>query len=94
MNKNGYVSFDVIDWIFNVIFTLFLVAIIAIPFVFFISQKNKSEIEARMYNEKYGTHYTTHDFFWSGQTIKDYLNGGKQGTYNLNINGLSQPPKD
>ncbi len=36
-----------------------------------------SEQDAILYNEKYGTHYTTKQFFWAGETIKSFLNEGK-----------------
>lgn len=50
-------------------------------------QEQRAEIEAALYNQKYGTNYTTHDFFWSGDTIKTFLNGGTQTTQNINIKG-------
>lgn len=45
----------------------------------------RPRIEAEIYNEKYGTNYTKWDFFWAGDTIKDYLEDGKKSTLNLNI---------
>jgi len=83
-NKGFYDSFFITDIFMSLIFFMVLVVF---PMGAFISHKNSAEIESRMYNEKYGTHYTAHDFFWSGGTIKEYLNGGKQNTQNLNING-------
>jgi hypothetical protein len=41
--------------------------------------------DCKLYNDKFGTHYTTGQFFWSGETIKSFLNQGEQKTYNLNI---------
>jgi hypothetical protein len=43
--------------------------------------------ETKLYNENFGKHYTVWDFIWAGDTIKEFLNGGKQTTNNLNING-------
>jgi hypothetical protein len=43
--------------------------------------------EALLYNQKYKTQYTTSQFFWAGETIKSFLNEGKQTTQNINFNG-------
>jgi hypothetical protein len=43
--------------------------------------------EARLYNQRFNKNYTTWDFFWAGETIKSFLNEGKQETQNINIKG-------
>lgn len=41
--------------------------------------------EANLYNKKLGTKYTTLDFLMAGDSIRDYLESGKQKTLNLKI---------
>ena len=43
--------------------------------------------EARLYNEKYATNYTSWDFFWAGESIRSFLNEGRQTTQNIKIEG-------
>ncbi|RTL04623.1 hypothetical protein EKK58_09950 [Candidatus Dependentiae bacterium] len=58
-------------------------------FIFgFMSEMKSAEIQAKYFNEKYGTHYTTHDFYWAGSTIRNYLTEGQQNTQNINIKGV------
>ena len=45
-----------------------------------------AKVESGVYNEQFGTHYTTKQFFWAGDTIKSYLQEGKQRV--INIKGL------
>lgn len=45
---------------------------------------NQAESEAKLYNNTYGTAYTRKDFFFAGNTIKDYLNKGQNTTLNVN----------
>ena len=77
------------DIVFPILIVIFLVSLIMglvigeiTPFAWF-TAKN----EAFLYNKKYNTQYTTSQFFWAGETIKSFLNEGKQTTQNLNING-------
>ena len=44
-----------------------------------------AKITASLYNKKFNTNYTSWEFFCSGSTIKDYLNEGKQSTYNVKL---------
>lgn len=41
--------------------------------------------ESRLYNNHFGTNYTTADFFWTGATIKDYIQQGEQKTHNIKL---------
>ena len=68
--------------VFCVLFIIFLAAIILVPLEYF-SAKN----EASLYNQKFGTHYTVSQFFWAGDTIKEFLNQGKQTVQNIKIEG-------
>ncbi len=74
------------EWYENQLIWITVVIIIIIGFIT-LQRTKQSAIEARLYNDKYGTLYTTDDFFWSGETIKSMLTGGIQSTQNLNING-------
>lgn len=65
-----------------VIIGMFVLA--ASPFVWMCW--NQAEVEARLYNTKYGTSYVQRDFFFAGDTIKEYLNKGPQSTLNANVN--------
>lgn len=68
----------------NVVIPLIIVAMVII--VFFACWFSSSR-EASLYNGKFGTQYTTSDFFWAGDTVKEFINQGKQSTQNINING-------
>jgi hypothetical protein len=76
MNKRG----TVIDWMI-VILTIIFLFMLVIPSFF------GAKVEARLYNQKFNKNYTTWDFIFAGQTIKEFLNGGKQQTNNINLNG-------
>jgi len=65
---------------FSLVIVIFL---LAAPIAWF-SAKN----EAILYNQKFNTKYTTSQFFWAGETIKSFLNEGKQTTQNINFNGM------
>ena len=67
--------------IFFLPFTL-LYAIAVIPPQFFLAKT-----ESQLYNQKFGTHYTVSQFFWAGDTIKEFLNQGKQTVQNIKIEG-------
>ena len=41
--------------------------------------------DAAIYNEKFGTHYSTSDFFFSGRTIKKYIHEGQQSKLNVGL---------
>ena len=66
---------------------LLIIVAIVVCIPYFYTAKKTSSIECRLYNEKYGTNYTQDDFFWSGETIKKFLEGGPQTTQNINIKG-------
>ena len=68
--------------VISILFLIFLAAIILVPLEYF-SAKN----EASLYNQKFGTHYTVSQFFWAGDTIKEFLNQGKQTVQNIKIEG-------
>ena len=53
-----------------------LAAIIGIPI---------AQTECRLYNAQYNTHYTVSEFFWAGDTIKNFLNKGEQKTFNVKM---------
>lgn len=48
-------------------------------------------VEAKLYNDKFGTHYTTKDFYFSSRTIKRYLHSGVQSKLNLDIISKEYP---
>ena len=50
----------------------------------FASIKN-AQVESKLYNEKFGTHYSTSDFYWAGATIKNRLHNKSEETFNLNV---------
>jgi hypothetical protein len=43
--------------------------------------------QAKLLNEKWGTHYTQSECFWAPKTILSFINGGEQKTQNINIKG-------
>jgi hypothetical protein len=43
-----------------------MVFLLALPFMI-----KTSSVEARIYNERYGTKYTTSDFFWGSSQINE-----------------------
>ena len=57
-----------------------LIILCFLPFLW-----NSAKVEARLYNQKFGTSYTSSDFFWAGDTVKSYVNKGEQKTFNLNL---------
>ena len=61
---------------------VFCVSAICAPFAYVTSKH-----EALLYNQKFGTSYTTSQFFWAGDTIKNFLNEGKQETQHIEIKG-------
>jgi hypothetical protein len=69
-------------FVFSLLF--FIGTIVGFPIF---CQLKSAEIEASLYNKKFGTSYTQREFFWSGHTIKSFLNEGKQETKNINISG-------
>lgn len=40
-------------------------------------------VECRLYNQAFGTTYTQKEFFFAGDTIKLFINPGKQHTIHL-----------
>jgi len=80
-----------IKWYENPLFILPVLMLIIVVPIFLISNIANwmsAGVEVRLYNEMYGKNYTTAEFFWAGDTIKDYLNKGKQETINLNVDGV------
>lgn len=77
MENKGFFLFE-----FIMIIVIFSVIVLT-----FVGKFYSSKVEARLYNNKYGTDYTTADFLWSGGTIKEFLQGGKQNTQNINFGG-------
>lgn len=49
-----------------------LIGIIILPIVLMIHipNSNSAAIESKIFNERFGTSYTTHEFYWSGREIK------------------------
>ena len=47
-----------------------------------------SGVDTKVYNEHFGTNYTQKEFFFRGETIKSFVNEGKQQT--INIKGLTK----
>ena len=41
--------------------------------------------EARIYNENFGTKYSTWDFYFAGRTIKRYIHNGVQSKVNVDL---------
>lgn len=66
--------------------TMIIIVIMIILLPVFMALKSAS-VEANLYNEKFNKTYSKWDFFWAGDTIKEFLNGGKQSTHNINIKG-------
>lgn len=64
----------------GVLFGLFLIITSATCF-----SVVRAGVEAKLYNDKFGTHYTTKDFYFSGMTIKRYLHSGVQSKLNLDV---------
>lgn len=65
-------------------FLFFLLVIVFPVTVVTVFSYKQAESESKLYNETYGKSYTAADFFFAGQTIKDYLNKGQNTTVNLN----------
>jgi len=64
--------FDFVDFMGGLIATLLCAIVLFLVIMFFgapFFEWKSSEVEARIYNEKYGTNYTTSDFFWGGSQI-------------------------
>ena len=81
MNNKGY--FDLMDYFPLFLFgSLFIVGIILVSCAWVASGVN-----AKIYNDKFGTHYTQAEFFWCQTTIRSFVEGGEQKTQNINING-------
>lgn len=88
--ERGSKMFKDIDWGVTITTTFFfgiVLLFLLTPGIMFLSKINQAEIESRLYNGRYHTNYTPYDFFWSGDTIKIFLEGGPQSTQNINING-------
>ena len=67
--------------------SLGLILIIAFPIGFGVFRNIiSSRVESKLYNDKYGTHYTPSDFYWAGHTIKKRFHSQKEETYNLKVN--------
>ena len=58
--------------------TIFILFIIIFPIFIF-----QTSTELRLINKRYNANYTLVEFIFAGDTIKDYLNAGKQQTINL-----------
>jgi len=71
--------------IFGVIFGMGLAIVIIVLLIVIPFGWNSAKVEARLYNQKFNTTYTTSDFFWAGDTVKSYVNKGEQKTFNLNV---------
>lgn len=69
----------------DILIIVSLVAIVCLLVSAPIAAWTRAGIESKMYNQKFGTSYTQHDFFWSGDTVKLFLNGGVQSTQNINF---------
>mgnify|MGYP001499075940 CR=1 FL=1 len=79
------------DWeaiVATTIVAVIIVAAILCPIVFI--AWGCSSASAHLYNERYGTHYSTLDFFWAGDTIKEFIGQGKNSTVNLNLKEIEQ----
>lgn len=63
-----------------------ILAILAVSSSIICQEFFQSKTEARLYNEKFGKNYTQWDFLFAGNTIKTFLNGGEQKTFNINGN--------
>lgn len=61
---------------------IFFVLVFVASFLFRIE---KCRVESRLYNERYGTNYTTSDFYWASRTIRGRFHPQKEETYNLKI---------
>lgn len=62
----------------------FAVAILLVAIVISLCWYSSSR-ERRLYNVKFETNYTTADFFWTGETIKNYIQQGEQKTHNIKL---------
>ena len=80
---------DIKDFLFTIMLLVAMgIVIIILSYaiimpLWYFSAKN----EAPLYNQKFGTHYTVSQFFWAGDTIKEFLNRGKQTVQNIKIEG-------
>jgi len=64
-------------------FCLLVINVVALIIVLFTILP--ARVEARLYNAQFGTCYTTWEFVCAGDTIKSFLNKGKQETQNFNF---------
>lgn len=75
MNRKGFTLLDLLI----VVPIIVLILMVSLPLLC------RPHVEARLYNQMYGTNYSGWDFMLAGDTIKDYLNRGKQSTVNVNL---------
>jgi len=78
-------------------FLLFLVVVGGIIWWITIFSWRGAEVEAKIYNEKFGTTYQARDFFYSGTEIKKLWEAkvperakALNGDINVNLKGLSK----
>jgi hypothetical protein len=65
------------DFVYEVICPILL--LLAIVFgIMLIPCIYQSEQEAELFNKTFGTNYTTSDFFWKSNLIKNYIENGKK----------------
>jgi hypothetical protein len=81
MNKRG----SAMEYVLPILIALMFFFVITYGLYLRIYLDNKYQSE--LYNEKFGTHYTWQQFYFAGDTIKSFLNPGRQSTQNYNING-------
>lgn len=74
-NNKGEVVIEI------VMVSIFLILCSVVIASIFITPKT----EARLFNEKFGTHYTAQDFLLAGDAIKSHLTSGVVNTSNLNL---------
>lgn len=72
------------EWYENPLFVISIIFSLAFGFISFCFW-NTSKNDALLYNQKFGTTYTASQFFWSGDTIKSFINEGHNSTLNLKI---------
>lgn len=73
--SDGWIAFVILSSI-GIAFIFFVWLFIFFPAIY----------KAKLYNQKFNTHYSTLDFAFAEDTILSYINQGEQKTDNIEIN--------
>jgi len=72
------------DFFFKLVWVIIILSFVMMP----IGTVFQAATEAKIYNQKYNTHYTATDFLFAKDTILNYTEDGKKQTLNVKIKEL------